>query len=41
MAYRNFYRVVLSNEFLGISKEISAPKKYELNAKLTIHKIKN
>ena len=34
MAYRNFYRVVLSNEFLGVSKEISAPTRYELDAKV-------
>ena len=34
MAYRNIYRVVLSNEFLGVSKEISAPTRYELDAKV-------
>ena len=34
MANRNFYRVVLSNEYLGISKEISAPSRYELNSKI-------
>lgn len=34
MAYRNFYRVVLRNEFLGVSKEISAPTRYELDAKV-------
>ena len=34
MAYRNYYRVVLSNEFLGVSKEISAPTRYELDAKV-------
>lgn len=34
MAYRNYYRVVLSNEFLGLSKEISAPTRSELNAKI-------
>ena len=34
MAYRNYYRVVLSNEYLGVSKEISAPTRYELDAKV-------
>ena len=34
MAYRNYYRVVLSNDFLGVSKEISAPTRYELDAKV-------
>ena len=34
MANRNFYRVVLSNNFLGISKEISAPTRYELDRKI-------
>ena len=34
MSYRNYYRVVLSNEFLGVSKEISAPTRYELDAKV-------
>lgn len=34
MANRNFYRVTLSNDFLGISKEISAPNRYELNRKI-------
>ena len=34
MAYRNFYRVVVSNEFLGVSKEISAPTRYELDTKV-------
>ena len=34
MSNRNFYRVVLSNEFLGISKEISAPSRYELERKV-------
>ena len=29
MANRNFYRCVLSNDFLGVSKEISAPNRYE------------
>ncbi len=34
MANRNYYRVVISNEFLGISKEISAPTKRELDARV-------
>ena len=34
MANRNLYRVVLSNDFLGISKEISAPDRYELERKV-------
>ena len=33
MAYNN-YRVVLRNEFLGLSKEISAPTRNELNVKI-------
>lgn len=28
------YRVVLSNDLLGVSKEISAPTRYELDAKV-------
>lgn len=34
MANRNYYRIVLSNEFLGLSKEISAPTRSELNRKI-------
>lgn len=34
MSYRNSYRVVISNEFLGVSKEISAPDRYELDRKV-------
>lgn len=34
MAYRNFYRVIISNDFLGLSKEISAPSRYELDLKV-------
>lgn len=34
MANRNFYRCVLSNEFLGVSKEISAPNRYEFDRKI-------
>ena len=34
MANRNYYRVVLSNDFLGLSKEISAPTRYELDRKV-------
>ena len=34
MANRNYYRVVLSNDFLGLSKEISAPNRYELDIKV-------
>lgn len=34
MANRNYYRVVISNDFLGISKEISAPSRYELDRKI-------
>lgn len=38
MAYRNYYRVVLSNDFLGVSKEISAPTRYDLMPRLKIKK---
>ena len=34
MTNRNYYRVILSNDFLGLSKEISAPTRYELDAKV-------
>ena len=34
MAYRNYYRVVLSNDYLGVSKEISASTRNELNMKI-------
>ena len=34
MANRNFYRCVLSNDFLGVSKEISAPNRYEFDRKV-------
>ena len=34
MSNRNFYRVVISNDFLGISKEISAPNRYELDRRV-------
>lgn len=34
MSNRNFYRVMLSNDFLGISKEISASNRYELDRKI-------
>lgn len=34
MAYRNYYRVIVSNDFLGVSKEISAPTRYELDRKV-------
>lgn len=34
MANKNIYRIILSNEFLGVSKEISAPNRYELNCKI-------
>lgn len=34
MSNRNFYRVVISNNFLGISKEISAPNRYELDRRV-------
>lgn len=34
MANRNNYRVVLTNDFLGASKELSAPTMYELNKKI-------
>ena len=34
MANRNNYRVVLTNDFLGVSKELSAPTRYELNKKI-------
>ena len=34
MAYRNYYRCVIYNEYLGISKEISAPTRYELDRKV-------
>lgn len=34
MSNRNFYRVVISNDFLGISKEISASSRYELDRRV-------
>lgn len=34
MSNRNLYRIVLTNDFLGVSKEISAPNRYELNRKV-------
>lgn len=34
MGSRNYYRVILSNDFLGLSKEISAPTRYELDRKV-------
>lgn len=34
MSNRNFYRTVLYNEFLGLSREISAPTRYEFNLKV-------
>lgn len=34
MASRNYFRVILSNDFLGVSKEISAPTRYELDRKV-------
>ena len=34
MSYINYYRVVISNDFLGVSKEISAPNRYELERKV-------
>ena len=34
MSNRNFYRVVLSNDFLGVSKEISASNRYELDRRV-------
>ena len=34
MPNKNYYRVVLSNDFLGLSKEISAPTRYELDRKV-------
>lgn len=34
MAYRNSYRVELSNDFLGLTKEISAPTRAELNSRI-------
>ncbi len=34
MSNRNFYRIVLTNEFLGTSKEISAPTSFELEIKV-------
>lgn len=34
MANRNYFRVILSNDFLGVSKEISAPTRYELDRKV-------
>ena len=34
MANKNFYRVILSNDFLGVSKEISAPNRYELDRRV-------
>lgn len=38
MANRNYYRVVISNDFLGINKEISAPTRYELDTKIANQK---
>ena len=34
MSNRNSYRVVISNDFLGVSKEISASSRYELDRKI-------
>lgn len=34
MSYRNFYRIILSNDYLGVSKEISAPNRSELDRKI-------
>lgn len=34
MANRNFYRVILSNDYLGVSKELSAPSRQELEMKV-------
>lgn len=34
MSYNNYYRTIVSNEFLGISKELSAPSRYELDVKV-------
>lgn len=34
MANRNYYRVVLSNDYLGLTKEISAPTRNELSIKI-------
>ena len=34
MANKNFYRIILSNDFLVISKEISASSRYELYRKV-------
>ena len=34
MSNRNFYRVVISSDFLGISKEISASSRYELDRRV-------
>lgn len=34
MAYRNYYRGVISCEFLGVSKEINAPTRYEYDQKI-------
>ena len=34
MSYRNFYRAVLCNKILGVSKAKSAPTRYELDAKI-------
>ena len=34
MSYNNYYRTIVRNEFLGISKEISAPSRYELDIKV-------
>ena len=34
MAYKNNYRVVLTNDFLGLSKKLSAPTRHELNIKI-------
>ena len=38
MAYKNMYRVVLSNDYLGVSKEISASTRQELDMKLVNQK---
>ena len=34
MANRNYYRIVLSNDFLRKDKEISAQTRYEFNRKV-------
>lgn len=34
MARRNYYRMVVTNEYLGLSKEITAPSRYELDIKV-------